>query len=139
VPLYGRNSYTMCWQPFHRKVYMTTTLPHHKYKCQLSVNNVWSSIMGNQGIVWIYVLITVLLTTFLGKNMTYKRKKTDSKIINIAYCKTCKKKSLAAECLILIRYYQQTAKIRVLYESTDGPAGQPTDNRSNSDWLGDLH
>ena len=80
-------------------------------------------------------LITELLTTFIGKNTTYKRKNTDSKIIDMANCKTCKKRLLAAEYAILVRYYYQTAKARALYESTDGPA----DNPPNSDGLGDLH
>jgi hypothetical protein len=36
-------------------------------------------------------LLTELLTTFIGKNIKYKKKNMDSKIINIANCKTCKK------------------------------------------------
>ena len=46
---------------------------------------------------------------------------------------------LAAECLILIRHYHQTAKTRVLYEFTEGPAGQPAHNLPNSDGLRDLY
>jgi len=89
--------------------------------------------------VQIYELITELLTAFIGKNTTYKRRNTDSKIIDIANCKTCKKILLAVDYEILIRYYYQTAKTRALYESTDGPVGQPADNPPNSDGSGDFH
>jgi hypothetical protein len=71
--------------------------------------------------------------------MTYERKTTDSKMIDIAHYKTCKKKLLAAECVILIRYYHQTAETRALYESTDGPAGRPAVNPPNLNGMGDLH
>jgi len=54
-------------------------------------------------------------------------------------CKTCKKSLLDIENAILIKYYQYTAKTRALYESTDGLAGQPADNRPNSDGLWDVH
>ena len=139
VSLYGSNSYTMCCQPFHRKQCMSYALSHHDNDGQVSVNNLWFSILGDQGIVQIYKFITELLTAFLGKNMTYNWKNTDSKIIDIAYSNTCKQRLLAGECLILIRYYHQTAKTRILYESTDGPTAQPTYIPPNSDRLGDLH
>jgi hypothetical protein len=70
-----------------------------------------------------YKCITELLTIFLRKNRTYERNTTDSKIIAIAHCKTCKKRSLAAKCMILISYYHQTAITTALYEFTDGAAG----------------
>jgi hypothetical protein len=60
----------------------------------------------------------------------------DSIIIDIAQCKTCKQTLLAGECMILIRYYHQTAKTGALYRSTDGPAGQPADHPLNSNGLG---
>jgi len=59
----------------------------------------------------------------------------DSKIIDIANCKTCKNSLLATEYLILIIYYYQTAKTRALYESSDGPA----DNPPNLDGWGDYN
>jgi len=83
-------------------------------------------------------LITDLLSAFIPKNTTYNRKKTDSKIINVADWKTCKKRLLAVEYLILIIYNDPTAKTRTLYQSTDGPAGRPADNPPNSDRLGDF-
>jgi len=85
------------------------------------------------------VLITELLTPLQLKNTKQTWKNTDSKIINIAICKTCKKSLLDVENMILIRYYYETAKTRALYESTDGPAGQPVDNPPNPDRLGDVH
>jgi hypothetical protein len=89
--------------------------------------------------MWIYEFITELLNTFIGKNMKYYRKRLDFKIINIVNCRTFKKGLLAVDYAILIRCYYQTAKTRELYESTDGPTGQPTDNQPNSDGLGDFH
>jgi len=76
-------------------------------------------------------LITELLTAFIAKNTTYNRKNMHSKIINVADCKTCKKRLFAVEYLILIIYNYPTAKTRTLYISTDGPAGRPADNPPN--------
>ena len=106
---------------------------------QHSVNSFWSCIFGNQVITCIYRLITQQLTALIGKNTIYTRKNMDSKIIDIAICKTCKKWLLNIESVVMIRYYYQTAKTRALYESTDGPAWQPTYSPPNSDWLGDVH
>jgi len=72
-----------------------------------------------------------LLTAHIHKNSTYKRKITDFKIIDNANCKTCKKLLLAAECAILVRYYDETAKERALYESTEGSAVGPADKPPN--------
>jgi hypothetical protein len=63
------------------------------------------------------------LTAFIDKNKKYYRKNTESKINNIANCKKCKKKLLAIEYAISIRYYYPTAETRVLYKSPDGPTG----------------
>ena len=84
-------------------------------------------------------LITELLTTSMAKYATYGRKNSDSKIINVADCKTSKKRLLVAEYLIIIMFNYPTAKIRTLYKSTDGPAGRPADNPPNSDGLGVYH
>jgi len=129
----------MSWQPFHLKQCKTHMLPHHATERQWSVNNIWSCLLCNQGFVRIKELITELLTASMDKNATYKRKNTYSKIINVTVCKTCKKRLLAVEYLILKIYTYPTAKTRTLYKSTDGPAGRPADNLPNSDGLGDLH
>jgi len=129
----------MSWQPFHLKQCKTHTLPHHATERQLSVNNIWSCLLCNQGFVRIKELITELLTASMDKNATYKRKNTYSKIINVTVCKTCKKRLLAVEYLILKIYTYPTAKTRTLYKSTEGPAGRPADNLPNSDGLGELH
>jgi len=55
-------------------------------------------------------LITELLTAFRDKNKTYSRKNTDSKIINVAECKTCRRRLLAVEYLISLIYNYPTAK-----------------------------
>jgi len=83
--------------------------------------------------------ITEQLTTSLAKNATGRGQNTYSKIINVADCKTSKKRSLAVKYLILIIFNYPTAKTSILYKSTDGPAGRPADNPPNLDKLGDLH
>jgi len=139
MSLCGNSSYTMLWQPFQPKQCMTYMLQHHQNERQQSVYNLWSRILRNQCIAWIHDLITTLLTPFIGKNTLYKREDMDSKIIDIANCKTCKKRLLAVEYAILIRYYYETAKAKALYESIDGPAGLPANNPPNSDGVRDFH
>jgi len=46
--------------------------------------------LGNQGIAWILELIKQLLTAFIGKKATYKKKHMDYERIDIANSKTCK-------------------------------------------------
>jgi len=89
--------------------------------------------------MWIFEIITELLTALEVQNTKLKRKNIHSKIIDIVTCKAFKKRLLDVEQAIVIRYYYQRAKARALYESTDGPAGQSADNRPSSDWLGDIH
>jgi len=60
----------------------------------------------------------------------------DSKYIEIASCKTCKNVLLVVENMILIRYYEQTAKTRALDEFIDGAAGRPGDKLPKSGGLG---
>jgi hypothetical protein len=84
-------------------------------------------------------LITVPLTASVAKNTINIRKTPYSKIINVVDCKTCKKKLLAVEYLILIIYNYPTVKTRILYKSTDGSAGQTAHNPPNSDRMGNLH
>jgi len=129
----------MSRQPLHLKQCIAHTLPHHETQRQHSVNNIWSCILGNQGFVRMNALITELLTASMAKYATYRRQNTYSKIINVADCKTSKKRLLAAEYLVLIIYNYPTTKTRTLYKSTDGPAGRPADNPPNSDGLEDLH
>jgi len=63
----------------------------------------------------------------------------DSKMIEIANCKRCKKRLWALEYAVLIRYYYQTAKGRGSDESMDRPAGHPADYLPNWDGLADFH
>ena len=129
----------MLWPPFHLKQCLTHKLPHYETERQWSVNNIWTCILGNLGFTWMNQLITELLTDLIVNNTTYNRKNTDSKKINVADCRTCKKRLLAVEYLILIIYDYQSAKTRTLYISTDGPTGRPADNPSNSDRLGEFY
>ena len=129
----------MSWLPFHLNQCQTHTLPHQVTEHQRSVHNIWSCIWHNQGFVRIQKLITEQLTASIAKNATYKSKNTYSTIINVADCKTCKKRLLAVEYVILIIYTYPAANTWTLYKSTDGPPGRPTDNLPNSEGLGDLH
>jgi len=127
------------WQPLAAKTAATHSLLHPENERQQRVNNFWSCIIGNQGIVWIFEHIKELLTTFIGNNTIYQRKNTDSKIIYIATCQTCNNKLLAVVYTILISHYYQTAKSKFLYESIDGPAGRPTDNPPNAAEFANFH
>jgi len=135
----GNDQNTMEWRPFQPKQWMIYSLPHHENECQWSVNNLWACVLGSQAIAWTYELITELLTAFIGKNKMYTMKNTDSKTIAMANCKPCNKRLLAAEYMILVTYYYQTAEARAVYESTDGLAGQLADILANSDMLRELH
>jgi len=128
----------MSCRPFHLKQRMTHTLPHHESERQWSINNIRSWILGLSRL-YADQLTTELLTTVIAKNTLYKKKNTDSKLINIASCMACKHVLLAVENAILMRYYLQTAKTRVLCESIDGPDGWPAENLPNSVGLGVCH
>ena len=109
---------------------------HPENECQQNDNSFSCCIFGNQVITLIFAFITELLATIIGKNTIYQRYNTDSKLIFIASYKAYKNTLLVVESAILIRYNYQTPKTRALFESIDGPAGRPTDNPPNSDWLG---
>jgi len=124
------------WQPLLAKTSATFSLPHPENERQRSVKGVSCCIFANQGFARIFAFITELLTTLRGKNSIYQRQNTDSKLIDITSCTACKNILLVVENAILIRYYKHTPKTRALYESMDGPAGIPADNRPNSDGFG---
>jgi len=114
-------------------------LSHSENQRQLSVNNFWSCILGNQGIVWMYKLITVLLNTLVLLNITHIRKNIDSKIADVPTCKVFKHRLLDVSWVILIKYTYWIAKARAFYECTDGPVEQQANNPPNSDGLGAVH
>jgi len=115
------------WQPSVAKTTATGGLLHSENERQQSVNNVWSCILGNQGIAQIFKHLTEQSTALIHEHTIYRRRITHSKLIDIANCNTCKNKLLAVEYMILIRYYYQTAT-SAIYESIHGPAGQPANN-----------
>jgi len=86
-----------------------------------------------------YELITVLVTVFGLLNITNQRKNIDSKITYFATCRVVKNGLLDVRCASMIKYRYQTVKAGVLYERTDAPAGQPTDNPRILDWLRGVH
>jgi len=95
--------------------------------------------LGNEGIVLLLEPILEQLTAFVGKSMTGSRKHTESKTANIPNCKSCKKRLLDIEQVILIGDYYQTVKTEASYDSTDGPTARPTDNPHKSDVFRDFH
>jgi len=79
------------WQCLGGMTTATRSLPHLECEHQRSVDIFGCSILGNEGIVWIFELKTELSTALMGKNAKYTRRNTDSSIIDITICKTCKK------------------------------------------------
>jgi len=127
------------WRPLGAKTAATRSLPQPENERQRSVHDFWSCIFGNQGILRIFDDIQEILTALLAKSTIYQRKNTDSQIIDIANCQTCKNHLLAVEYTILISHCYQTAKSRALCKSIDGPAGDPAGDPPNPVGLGDLH
>jgi len=117
----------------------TRSLPHSDNEHQLSVNNCWSCILGNQVIVQMSEFITVLLTAFVLLNRTHKRKNIVYKIANVATRKVFKNRILDVSWALLIEYSYRTPKARALSECTDGPAWHPTANPPYPDGLGAVH
>ena len=105
VPIGCRHSFIEYWELLQAKTTAKCSLPHPENERQRSINSFSCSIFGNQVIVLIFVFITELLTTIIGKNTIYQRYNTDSKLIYIASCKTYKNIILVVENAILIRYY----------------------------------
>jgi len=105
VPICWRQPSVRYWQAWLAKTTTTCSVPHPENKLQWNVNSYCSCIVGNEGIAWIFELITELLTAPIGKNTTYRRLNKDSNVIVIANCKACKNISLVVEHAILMRYY----------------------------------
>jgi len=105
-----------------------SSLHHLENERSWSINHCWSSILGNQGIARIHEIITALSTTIVLLNRKHRRNNIDSKITDVTTCKVIKIVFLDVNHVILIKYNYQTAKAMALYESTDGPTGQPADN-----------
>jgi hypothetical protein len=78
-----------------------------------------------------------LLTSSLVKNTNHWKKNLNYNIVDLATCKPCKMWLLDVKWSILAEYYNRIAKASMLYEFTDGPAIQPTENPPNSDGYGD--
>jgi hypothetical protein len=139
VPIGCSHPFIRYWQPLLAKPTATCSLRHPENERQWSVNSYKSCICFNLDIPQIIVRITLLLTALVGRNTISQRWNTDTKLIDIATCTTCKRAILVAENAILITDYYRTANTTALYESIDVPAGRPADNLSNSDGLGVYH
>jgi len=93
------------WQPIGAKPTATCSLLHPENERQQSINSFMSCIFGNQGFVRFFTPITELLTALIGNNTPYQSDNTNSKLMDIAHCETCKNILLDVENTILIRYY----------------------------------
>jgi len=134
-----RHPFIRYWQPVLAKTTATCSLPHPENKHQRRVLGYSCWIVDDQTIVLIIAFIIEGLTALIGKHTIDQRYNTDSTLIDIASCKTCKNISLVDENSILIRYYSHIPKRRALIESMDGPAGQPAHNLPNSNQLRVYH
>jgi len=105
VPISCRHPFMGYWQPLQTKTTARCSLRHPENERQPSVNSFRTCILRNQGIAQIFVCVTVLLTTLLGKNSIYRRWNTDTKSIDITHSSTSNSTLLVAENAILIRYY----------------------------------
>ena len=70
---------------------MTHFLLHSENECQQSLNDFWSCTSGNEGIAWIYEIITVQSTALVLLNTEHKRPNIDSKINDVATSKVIKR------------------------------------------------
>jgi len=127
------------WKPLLKNTTVTCYLRHPENERQRSVNSFGTCIFRKQGIAGIFTCVTVLLTALHGNNTKYRRRNTDTKLLNIANYSTSKSTLLVAENTILIRYYKYTANSKASFESIDGSAGKPGDDPSYSDGLGVFH
>jgi len=118
---------------------MISSLLHHENECQLSVTNFWSWTLGNHGIAQMFELITELLTAFMSKNTSCKRKKLGFLNNRFRKLQNMQKGLLDIEYVILVSYCYHSANTRALYECTDGPPGQPSGNLLDSDGWGNIH
>jgi hypothetical protein len=94
-----------------------------------------SCISGNQGIVWIFEIITELLTALLVQNTNHNRYHIDYNKINIATCKAFKKALLDIEYAIrfntIIKQQKQEHYINLQMVPQDNPLTTP---RILMDW-----
>ena len=97
VLLCGNISYAMSGQSSQLNRCTISSLPHFDNDCQWSINNCLSCIIVNQGIAWIFEIITEPLTVLVVQNTKHTRKYIDYNIINIATCKVFKKALLDVE------------------------------------------
>jgi hypothetical protein len=105
VPIGCRHPFSQSWHPSLAIAMAKCILPHPENERQQNINILSWCIIGNQSIAWILAFITELLTSLIGKYTVYSRKNTNSKLINIGSCKTCKNVLLVVENTILLRYY----------------------------------
>jgi hypothetical protein len=109
-------------------------VPHVKYAMDDRRNNRFSISYMSCEVIFpsVYEVITELLTALVLINTNHKSKNINSKITHVATSNVIKTVFLDVNWVILIHYSSQTATPSALFESTDGPAEQPTDNPPNS-------
>jgi hypothetical protein len=94
IPIGCRHPFIKYWQTLLAKTSVTCSLLHPENESQQCVNSFSCCIFGNQGIVSIFMFITELLTTMIGKNTIYQKLNTASKFMDIGSCKPWQNKSL---------------------------------------------
>ena len=104
APIGCRHPFIRYWQLLEADTTATCSLPHPENERQQSINSFRYCIFCNWGIARTFAHISVLLTGLIGKNAKYQRWNTDTKLIDIANCTTCKSTLLVAENAILIKY-----------------------------------
>jgi hypothetical protein len=93
------------WQPVGVKTSVTCSQLHPENESELSINDSMCCIFRNKGIARIYLHVTELLPSLIGKSTMYEWLNMDSQLNNIANCKVCKNILLVVDNTILIRYY----------------------------------
>jgi hypothetical protein len=103
------------WRSLLAKTTAICTQPHPEYQHQWSFKSFSCCIFGNWGTARIFTLILELLNDLIGKMTIYQRRNSDSKLINIASCNTCKILFLGFANVLFILYYSQTPNTDAIY------------------------
>jgi hypothetical protein len=88
VPIGCSHPFSRFWQPLLGKTTASCSLLNSENVCQRIVNSFSCCIFGNQGMVQIFMFISELLLTLIGKNTIYQRWNTDSELCDIGSCRS---------------------------------------------------
>jgi hypothetical protein len=104
-------------------------------------NNSFSMSYNSREVIFprVYEVITELLTALVLINTNHKSNNINSTITDVATSNVIKTVFLDVNWVILIQDSSQTATASALFESTNGPAEQPTDNPPNANWVDNVN